>query len=89
MKSLVVYYSRKGKNYSVGNIKEGNVEHIAKVIQKFTGADNYEIIPVKYYPNSYTETTEIASQELWKSISWSLFCLYVFVEYKYKFNEKL
>ena len=32
MKSLVVYYSKKGENYSAGNIKEGNAEHIAKVI---------------------------------------------------------
>ena len=51
MKSLVVYYSKKGENYSVGNIKEGNAEHIAKVIQKFTDADIYEIIPIKDYPN--------------------------------------
>ena len=83
MKFLVVYYSRKGENYSVDNIKEGNAEQISKVIQKFTGADIYEIIPVNDYPNSFMETTEIASRELWKSISWSLLCLYVFVEYKY------
>ena len=51
MKFLVVYYSRKGENYSVDNIKEGNAEQISKVIQNFTGADIYEIIPVNDYPN--------------------------------------
>ena len=68
MKSLIVYYSRRGENYGVGNIKEGNAEHIAKVIQKFTGADIYEIIPVKDYPSSYMQTTEIAKEELKKQV---------------------
>lgn len=34
MKSLVVYYSKKGENYSVGNIKECNTEHITKMFYK-------------------------------------------------------
>lgn len=64
MKTLVVYYSRRGENYAVGNIKEGNAEHIAKVIQGLTGGDIYEIEPAKDYPLDYMETTEVAMQEL-------------------------
>ena len=30
MKSLMVYYSRRGENYGVSNIKKGNSEHIAQ-----------------------------------------------------------
>lgn len=64
MKSLVVFYSRRGENYAVGNIKEGNAEHIAKVIQRLTGADIYEIEPVKDYSKDYTTCTEEAMAEL-------------------------
>ena len=31
MKSLIVYFSRRGENYAVGNIKEGNAKQ-AKTI---------------------------------------------------------
>lgn len=64
MKSLVVFYSRRGENYAVGNLKEGNAEHIAKVIQRLTGSDIYEIEPVKDYSLDYMTCTEEAMQEL-------------------------
>ena len=64
MKSLVVYFSRRGENYAVGNIKEGNAEHIAKVIQKLTDADIYEIEPMKEYSKDYMRCTEEAKYEL-------------------------
>lgn len=64
MKTLVVYYSRRGENWAVGNIKEGNAEHIAKTIASLTGADLFEIKPVKDYPSDYAKTTEVAMEEL-------------------------
>ena len=64
MKSLVVYYSRRGENYAVGNIQEGNAEHIAKVIKDLTGSDIYEIEPVKEYSKDYMACTEEAMSEL-------------------------
>lgn len=64
MKSLVVFYSRRGENYAVGNIKEGNAEHIAKVIQSLTGSDIYEIEPVKDYSKDYMTCTEEAMAEV-------------------------
>lgn len=66
-KILVVYYSRKGKNYVGGDIVDlpvGNTEVIAKKIRALTGADLFEIETVKPYPNDYTETTEVAKDEL-------------------------
>lgn len=64
MKSLVVYFSRRGENYAVGNLQEGNAEHIAKTIAQFTGSDIYEIQPVKDYSSDYRECTEEAMDEL-------------------------
>lgn len=64
MKSLIVYYSRRGENYAVGNISEGNAEHISKVIQRITGADIYSIEPVNDYSKSYMKCIEEAKDEL-------------------------
>ena len=64
MKSLVVFFSRRGENYAVGNIKEGNAEHIAKVIQKMTNSDIYEIEPTKEYSKDYMRCTLEAKDEL-------------------------
>ena len=62
-KPLVVYFSRVDENYSVGNITEGNTAIIAKMIAAKTGADIFEIKPVKSYPKSYKECTDVAKKE--------------------------
>ena len=63
-KSLVVYFSRTGEQYSVGNIKEGNTAIIAKMIAEKTGADLFEIkLANDTYPTSYTALTKAAQQE--------------------------
>ena len=54
-KVLVVYFSRTGEQYSVGNIKEGNTAIVAKMIADKTGADLFEIkLANDTYPASYT-----------------------------------
>ena len=63
-KALVVYYSRTGENYAVGNIAEGNTAIVAKMIAAKTGADLFEIKTVKQYAADYTECTEEAKEEL-------------------------
>lgn len=63
-KSIVVYYSRTGDNYSVGNITVGNTAKIANEIAKQSGADIFEITPVTPYPAVYKECTDVAKQEL-------------------------
>ena len=63
-KALVVYYSRTGENYAVGNIAEGNTAIVAKMIAAKTGADLFEVKTVKAYAADYTECTEEAKKEL-------------------------
>ena len=63
-KKLVVYFSHTGENYNVGYIEEGNTAIIANMIADATGADKFEIVPVKPYPkDSYEQCIEIAQQE--------------------------
>lgn len=66
-KCLIAYYSRKGQNYVNGNIvdlKTGNTEVVAGMIQKITGGEMFHIESVKAYPKDYTETTNVARDEL-------------------------
>lgn len=63
-KILVVYYSRTGENYEVGVIEKGNTHIVADMIAEKTGADMFEIKPVKAYPENYEECTEVAKKEL-------------------------
>jgi len=66
-KCLVAYYSRKGQNYVSGKIvdlKVGNTEVVANMIQKMTGGDLFPIESVTAYPKDYTETTDVAKNEL-------------------------
>ena len=60
---LVVYFSRTGENYNVGKITEGNTAVLAKLIASKTGADVFEIVPEKAYPETYKECTEVAQAE--------------------------
>ena len=64
-KALVVYFSRTGQQYSVGNISEGNTAIIGKIIAKETNADIFEIKVVKdeYPTNDYTALTQVAKVE--------------------------
>ena len=62
-KILVAYYSRTGEEYGVGVITKGNTAVVADAIAELTGADKFEIKPVKPYPNNYRETTDIAKKE--------------------------
>ena len=66
-KCLIAYFSRKGQNYVSGKIvdlKVGNTEVVANMIQKITGGDMFHIESVTAYPKDYTETTEVAKREL-------------------------
>lgn len=66
-KCLVAYFSRPGNNYVGGtivNLPVGNTEVIAKMIQELTGANLFRIEAVHAYPEDYTETTEVAKEEL-------------------------
>jgi flavodoxin len=64
---LIAYFSRPGNNYVGGqivNLPVGNTEIVAKMIQEKTGSYLFRIEPVNAYPRDYTETTEVAKEEL-------------------------
>jgi flavodoxin len=66
-KYLIVYFSRPGNNYvggRIANLPVGNTEVVAKMIHKIMGGDIFRIESVNAYPADYTETTEVAEQEL-------------------------
>ena len=67
MKSIVIYYSRKGENYWSGGVKsiaKGNTERVAEYIAEATGADLFEIDTVEEYPADYYQCTDVAKREL-------------------------
>lgn len=62
--SLVVYFSRTGEQYGVGEIDKGNTAIVADMIIDKTGADSFEILSEEdYYPYTYDELTDVAKQE--------------------------
>ena len=60
---LVVYFSRTGENYNVGNVEVGNTAMVASYIKEYLHADSFEIVPVEKYPDNYDECTKLASDE--------------------------
>lgn len=62
-KTLIVYFSHAGENYSVGNIKVGNTKLVADEIAKVTGGDEFEIVAEKSYDMPYRRLTEVAQEE--------------------------
>ena len=63
-KILVVYFSKTGEQYGVGNITEGNTAIIAKMVAEQTGADLFEIkLKNDTYPVEYKPLTEVALSE--------------------------
>ena len=66
-KYLVAFFSRPGNNYVNGTIVDlpvGNTEVLAKMIHGMAGGDLFRIEAVKPYPRDYTDTTEVAREEL-------------------------
>lgn len=63
-KTLVVYFSKTGEQYSVGNITEGNTAIVAKMIAEQTKADLFEVkLKNDIYPTAYKALTEVALSE--------------------------
>lgn len=62
-KVLVVFFSRTGENYAVGNIEKGNTHIIAEMIAKESGGKLFRIETVKPYPDEYKACVEVAKAE--------------------------
>ena len=63
-KSIVIYFSHTGENYSVGVIQEGNTAKVAKEIARQTGAAIWEIKEAEPYPVKYNDCIARAKKEL-------------------------
>ena len=63
-KSIVIYFSHTGENYSVGFITVGNTAKVAKEIAAQTGATAWEIKEKKPYPEKYNPCIEVAKKEM-------------------------
>ena len=62
-KSIVIFFSHAGDNYSVGNVEVGNTKIVADYISELTGAAQYEIVTHKYDGMAYTPLTRLAQEE--------------------------
>ena len=62
-KTLIIYFSRAGENYSVGTVEKGNTEKMVEYITKVTNIKTFKIIPKAAYPTNYQETLTRANQE--------------------------
>ena len=63
-KSIVIYFSHTGENYSVGFITVGNTAKVAKEIALETGGATWEIKEKNPYPTRYTPCIEVAKKEM-------------------------
>ena len=62
-KSIVIFFSHAGDNYSVGNIEVGNTKIVADYISNLTGAAQFEIVTHKYDGMAYTPLINLTKQE--------------------------
>lgn len=71
MKELIIFYSRKGENYTVDGMKNleiGNTKIIANMIKEIRNADIFEVETINEYPLNYHDCTVVAKEELEKNI---------------------
>ena len=62
-KSIVIFFSHAGDNYSVGNVEVGNTKIVADYISEIVGAEQFEIVTHKYDGMAYTPLTRLAQEE--------------------------
>ena len=61
-KSIVIYFSRAGENYSVGYIDKGNTEVIAEYISDIIGSDMFKVEPANPYAADYNTCIKEAKE---------------------------
>jgi flavodoxin len=54
-RSLVVFFSRAGENWQVGNVERGNTAIMVDYVKELADVDVFEIVPEVPYPTSYQE----------------------------------
>lgn len=66
--TLVVFFSKTGRNYPDLNLKVGNTAQIARFIHDRIGGDIFEIKPAEPYPADYDATVSLAETEEQRTI---------------------
>lgn len=54
-RSIVIFFSRAGENWEVGNVERGNTAIMVDYIQEYADVDVFEIVPEVAYPSNYME----------------------------------
>ncbi len=71
MRELIAYYSRRGQTLMDGrveNLRVGNTEILAGLLQMITGADCFRIEPEKDYPEDYYACMDQSRQDLMRKV---------------------
>lgn len=66
MSELIVYFSRAHENYFNGQIRDvktGNTEIAAEILQQLTGADLFQLEPVQAYAKDYNQCIAQAKED--------------------------
>jgi len=61
---LVIFFSKPGENFYVGNVKIGNTGRMAHQIQKRLACDLFEVVPTDPYPFTTSDTSKRAKEEV-------------------------
>lgn len=61
--TIVVFFSRAGENFKVGNVAIGSAEILANIASEKTGAPMFRIVPEKPYPEDLLECNKVARDE--------------------------
>ena len=60
---VVVFFSRAGENYEVGEVTVGNTAKLAQEVARRTDSPMIEITRTEPYPERYAATSEMVQEE--------------------------
>ena len=66
MSQIIIFFSHKGESYvggAIKNIETGSTERAAAMIQKYTGAAMFQIVPVVEYSKDYSAYLEETKED--------------------------
>lgn len=66
-KSIIIYFSRIGENYTkngIVDLKVGNTAIVANIVKDLTNSDIFEVKPLHNYPKDYRECVKVSVEEL-------------------------
>lgn len=61
--TLIIFFSRAGENWQVGNVEKGNTEVMVDYILEEYDIDAFKIEPVNPYPENYQEMLDVVREE--------------------------